>query len=182
VLDTTVVAGGAKGKCRPTSGRVEVCNGAYGSNGWLGLAQIWISGSHITQGSVKVNDTYFSLAQYNNTAEKEHVVCQEVGHTFGLAHQDESGISLNTCMDYYHNTSNSDTKSTTPNQHDYDELGIIYAHLDSTSTVAGVAETPGNSPDWAPADDRASAYVDHLANGDELVTFVIWANPIHGDL
>src|SRR5262245_29646368 len=47
VLDTTVVAGASRGKCRPTSGRVEVCNAAYGNNGWLGIAQIWISGSHI---------------------------------------------------------------------------------------------------------------------------------------
>src|ERR671925_153616 len=53
VLDTTVVSGASKGKnCRPTSGRVEVCNAAYGNNGWLGIAQIWISGSHITQGVV----------------------------------------------------------------------------------------------------------------------------------
>lgn len=184
VLDTTVVAGQAKGRCRPTGGRVEVCNGSYGQNGWLGLAQIWITGSHITQGAVKVNDTYFSLAQYNNTAEKEHVVCQEVGHTFGLGHQDESGISLNTCMDYYHNTSNTDTKSTTPNQHDYDELATIYAHLDSTSTIGAATGGPGNAPDWTPAGDNAnqSVYVDHLPNGDELVTFVIWANPIHGNL
>jgi hypothetical protein len=28
VLDTTIVAGAAKGKCRPTSGQDEVCNGA----------------------------------------------------------------------------------------------------------------------------------------------------------
>jgi len=182
VLDTPLGTRRAKGKCRPTAGRVEVCNGSYGNNGWLGLAQIWISGGHITQGTTKMNDTYFALPQYNNAAEKEHVVCQEVGHTFGLDHQDESGISLNTCMDYYHNTSNSDTKSTSPNQHDYDELATIYAHLDSFSTVGGTVATPGNSPDWAPAGEHASTYVDHLPNGDELVTFVIWANPIHGDL
>ncbi|MGI8974391.1 MAG: hypothetical protein ACR2HI_09475, partial [Gaiella sp.] len=53
VLDTTIVAGGAKPRnCRPTSGRVEVCNATYGNTGWLGLAQIWASGSHITQGVV----------------------------------------------------------------------------------------------------------------------------------
>ena len=85
-------------------------------------------------------------------------------------------------MDYYHNTSNSDTKSTTPNQHDYDELALIYAHLDSTTTIGSAAELPGNAPDWTPAGDRASVYVDHLPNGSELVTFVIWANPIHSDL
>ncbi|MGH9581037.1 MAG: hypothetical protein ACRD2R_08590, partial [Terriglobales bacterium] len=41
VLDTVIVAGRTTGrKCRPTSGRVEVCNATYGNNGWLGLAQI----------------------------------------------------------------------------------------------------------------------------------------------
>src|SRR5713101_2097533 len=61
VLDTTVVAGGTRGKpCRPTSGRVEVCSASYGNTGWLGLAQIWITGGvHIVQGVVKNNDYYF---------------------------------------------------------------------------------------------------------------------------
>jgi hypothetical protein len=179
VLDTQVVAGQARGRCKATSGRVEVCNGTYGSNGWLGLASISISGgTHITQGAVKVNDTYFSQARYNNTSEKLHVMCQEVGHTFGLDHQDESGASLNTCMDYYFNTSNSDTKSTHPNQHDYDELATIYSHLDSTTTIGAAGASI--LPDWTPAAWRASRYVDHLPNGDLMITFVLWANPIHG--
>ena len=147
VLDTQIVAGGTRPKtCRPTSGRVEVCNANYGNTGWLGVAQIWVTGGvHITQGTVKNNDYYFgsSTYQYNNTAEMQHVICQEIGHTFGLDHQDESGISLNTCMDYYHNTSASDTKSTHPNQHDYDELATIYQHLDSFSTVGAANESCG---------------------------------------
>src|SRR6266852_7570112 len=140
VLNTTVVAGSAKPRnCRPTSGRVEVCDANYGNTGWLGVAQIWISGgTNITQGTVKNNDYYFgsSTYQYNNDAEKLHVICQEVGHTLGLDHQSTDGSSLNTCMDYYHNTSAADTLSTHPNQHDYDELGIIYGHVDSSTTVA----------------------------------------------
>src|SRR6266498_5598713 len=61
VLDLTKVAGDANPRnCRPTSGRVEVCNATYGNTGWLGVAQIWITGgTHITQGTVKLNDTYF---------------------------------------------------------------------------------------------------------------------------
>ncbi len=183
VLDTTIVPGGSRNKrCSATSGRDEVCNASYGNNGWLGLASIWLSSgtTHITQGTVKVNDTYFSQAAYNNTSEKEHVVCQEVGHTFGLDHQSTDGSSLNTCMDYYHNTSDSDTKSTTPNQHDYDELGIIYTHLDSSTTIGStVGRLPDAVPDWAAASQKESKYVDRLPNGDTLITFVIWANPIH---
>src|SRR3989344_3091733 len=48
VLDTAIVAGQANPKnCKPTLGQVEVCNSKYGRNGWLGIAQIWVSGSHI---------------------------------------------------------------------------------------------------------------------------------------
>src|ERR1044071_4276241 len=43
MFDTTIVAGGTNAQrgrntpknCIPTSGRVEVCNSAYGSTGWL---------------------------------------------------------------------------------------------------------------------------------------------------
>jgi len=196
VLDTVVVAGSTTAKrYRPTSGRVEVCNRAYGYNGWLGVAQIWLSGSHITQGTVKVNDSYFSQAPYNNAAEKQHVMCQEVGHTFGLDHQDESGASLNTCMDYYFNTSASDTKSTSPNQHDYDELVTIYTHLDSTNTAfqtlahqPAVGEMPPAMNDidldgprqWGKRikgspEEGTSVHELDFGGGHKVVTFVIWA-------
>jgi hypothetical protein len=96
VLDTTVVAGGTRAKaCKATLGRVEVCSARYGNTGWLGVASIWLQSgtTHIVQGTVKNNDFYFgsSSYQYNNTAEMQHVICQEIGHTFGLDHQDETG-------------------------------------------------------------------------------------------
>lgn len=191
VMDTTIVAGGTSARsCRPTTGRVEVCNANYGNTGWLGVAQIWVTGSvHISQGTVKNNDYYFgsSTYRYNNSAEMQHVICQEVGHTFGLAHQDESGISLNTCMDYYHNTSASDTKSTHPNQHDYDELATIYSHLDSSTTIRIPTKLPKematgdfSSPSsWGEvvsisANGREEVYVRDFGRGNQVVTFVIW--------
>lgn len=187
VLDTSVVAGGTSPRsCRPSRGRVEVCSANYGNTGWLGVAQIWISGGvHITQGTVKNNDYYFgsSTYAYNNEAEKLHVICQEVGHTLGLDHQSTDGTSLNTCMDYYHNTSASDTLSTHPNQHDYDELGIIYGHLDSSNTVgaASVASpaTALEAPnEWgrlvsASVDGRSAEYERDFGGGNKVITFVI---------
>lgn len=174
VLDAPVVAGGTRPKpCKATLGRVEVCSGSYGNTGWLGVASIWLQSgtTHIVQGTVKNNDYYFgsSSYQYNNTAEMQHVICQEIGHTFGLDHQDESGISLNTCMDYYHNTSASDTRSTHPNSHDNQELSTIYQHLDSTTTVGGAAFSPFGSA------SRTSKFVARLAGGARLVTFITWA-------
>jgi hypothetical protein len=188
VLDTSVVAGGTRPKtCRPTSGRVEVCSANYGNTGWLGVAQIWVTGGvHITQGTVKNNDYYFgsSTYQFNNEAEKLHVICQEVGHTLGLDHQSTDGTSLNTCMDYYHNTSASDTKSTHPNQHDYDELGIIYGHLDSTTTVgasrAAAAGAALDEPDeWgklvsSSKEGHSATFERDFGGGNKVVTFVIF--------
>lgn len=181
VLDTTVVAGQSSGKCRPTAGRVEVCNDKYGRNGWLGLAQIWASGNHITQGVAKMNDTYFNMPAYNTTAEKNHVMCQEVGHTFGLGHQDESGASLGTCMDYADDSTNSQH----PNAHDYDQLATIYKHLDSTTTV-GVSSAKGakgalhSRAEWGrlihtSEKGRASVYVRDFGGGNKVFTHVYWA-------
>jgi len=40
MLNTTIVAGGTTARrCRATIGRVEVCNAAYGNNGWLGVGK-----------------------------------------------------------------------------------------------------------------------------------------------
>lgn len=185
VLNTTIVAGQAKGNCRATAGRVEVCNKAYGNNGWLGIAQIWASGSHITQGTTKMNDTYFNTATYNTPAWRQMVMCQEVGHTFGLAHQDENftNANLGTCMDY----TNDPTTNQHPNQHDYDELATIYSHLDSTTTV-GQTVTNGkgfganfDEPDsWGKSlqtdsHGKPSLFERDLGHGNKVFTFVIWA-------
>ena len=121
VLDLSIVKGTSGKKCNAVAGKVVVCNNTYGRNGWLGLAQIWLSGGHISQGTTKVNDTYFAGGAYPNT-EKRHVMCQEVGHDFGLGHTSENGTSQNTCMDYYANQSDSDWTSTGPNSHDFAQL------------------------------------------------------------
>ena len=45
-------------RCQMVSGKMRVCNAAYGNNGWLGLASINIdSNRHITQGTAKMNDS-----------------------------------------------------------------------------------------------------------------------------
>lgn len=139
VLDTPIVRGGSRSAklCDASTGQVQVCNFKYGNNGWLGVASIWASNSHITKGTVKLNDTYFNTAQYNTPAWRKLVSCQEVGHTLGLGHVDEDFDNPNfgTCMDY---TRYPDAfpDNEHPNQHDYDQLASIYSHLDSTTTVA----------------------------------------------
>jgi hypothetical protein len=87
---------GADRKCRPISGQVKVCDSTYGNNGWLGIAQVWVSGSHTTQGTVKLNDTYYASSFYNTPVWRADVVCQETGHAIGLDHQDTSGANFHT--------------------------------------------------------------------------------------
>ena len=146
---TAIVAGQSNKRCSMVAGTTQVCNGSYGNNGWLGLASINITGGvHITQGSAKMNDTYFNTATYNSPNEKRHVMCQEVAHTFGLDHQSTDGSSQNSCMDYFSNTgaNATSTLSTRPNKHDFDELNTIYAHLDSTTTVSQATAASARRP------------------------------------
>lgn len=186
VLNTTVVAGSTTpSACQAKAGRVEVCNASYGGTGWLGIASINITGgTHITQGTVKLNDTYFNTAQYNTPAWRNMVSCQEVGHTFGLNHQDEvfTNPNLGTCMDY----TNDPSTNQHPNQHDYDQLASTYSHLDSTGTVGLAASSAsrtqvGNGPSsWGTRVEGSrasghSTYLRSLGGGEKVLTFVTWA-------
>ncbi len=188
VLDLTKVTGGTNSKsCRATTGRVEACNYRYGNNGWLGIAQIWITAdNHITKGAMKMNDTYFGASTYNTPAWRQLVVCQELAHTFGLDHQDEdfTNPNLETCMDY----TSDPTTNQHPNQHDFDELVSIYTHLDSLNTAfqstnpsSGQAAGESDDPQtWGhdrkrDGHNKVSHFERQLGKGDRVMTFVVWA-------
>ena len=187
-------------KCSSAAGVIEVCNERYGQNGWLGIAGISASGGHITKAYTKLNDTYFAMAQYNTPAYRAFVTCQEIGHDFGLAHQDENftNANLGSCMDY----TNNPTSNQHPNNHDYDMLQTIYSHLDSTSTIsmqtglnavaagllAPVATDSGdgNEPwEWGTPvgfdnNGRANRFRHVKPNGDVELVHVLWADVERG--
>jgi hypothetical protein len=190
VLNTTIVAGktnNTKGRntpknCTPTSGASEICNAKYGANGWLGIASIWASGDHITAGTVKLNDTYFSTKTYNTPAWKNLVMCQEVGHLFGLGHQDETftNANLDTCMDYTNNPESNQH----PNTHDYELLEAMYTHLDTqTSTQPqSLAEDSNDPKAWGKEihqseNGHSSVFVQDLGKGNKVIRHVFWAEP-----
>ncbi len=189
ILNLQPASGTSNKRCSMVAGTVQVCNGTYGRNGWLGLASINITGgTHITQGSAKMNDTYFNTSTYNNPNEKLHVMCQEIGHTFGLDHQSTGAGSLDTCMDYFSNTGTAaeSTLSTHPNQHDYDQLAAVYAHTESSSTVAASAssstgrEVGDDRSTWGReiargANGEFSVFERDFGNGDKVITHVTWA-------
>lgn len=184
VLDTAIVTGGTNPKnCRAILGKVEVCNSKYGKNGWLGIAQIWTNGNHIVQGVTKMNDTYFNTSRYNTPAWRNLVLCQEVGHTLGLDHQDEifNNNNLGTCMDY----TNDPSSNQHPNQHDYDQLESIYAHLDSFTTLTqntlngkAMHDSFDNPSDWGKLvkkGDKTAVFERNIGVGRKVFTFVVYA-------
>jgi len=170
---------------------MEVCNERYGNTGWLGIAQIWVNGPHITQATTKLNDTYFNTSTYNKPEWRRLVTCQEIAHDFGLDHQDEdfNNPNLGTCMDY----TNDPIPNQHPNTHDYEELEIIYAHLDDTSTVSASSlpkamppamgqidfDNPGQ---WgklvrSSANGRVQLFELDFGRGHKVLTHVFWADP-----
>lgn len=203
VLDLLEVAGGTNPKnCRPTAGRIEVCNSKYGNNGWLGIAQIWITGGeHITQAITKVNDTYFNTPTYNTPAWRRLVMCQELAHDFGLDHQDENfnNPNLGSCMDYTNDpdggsggASSNDPSNEHPNAHDFAQLEDIYQHTDSTTTI-GQSVDSGKAPpamndleldgpgQWgrlirSSRNGRVQVYELDFGRGHKILTHVFWAS------
>lgn len=90
-------------------------------------------------------------------------------------------------MDYFSNTgaNATSTQSTHPNQHDYDELGLIYVHNDSSTTLASsTATSPGMAgrPDAKPYHTKRtdhgnhSQIVERFADGSARITDVLWTD------
>lgn len=132
-------------KCNPIAGQILVCNDSYGQRGWLGIASIWLTSGHISQATTKLNDSYFNQAFYNTAGWRALVACQEIGHDFGLDHQDEgfNNVNLGTCMDYTNAPDggavggfNYGPANRRPNAHDYSMLNTVYNHNDGSTTAA----------------------------------------------
>ena len=148
-------------KCSPISGGVLVCSDAYGFRGWLGIATIWASGDHITQATTKLNDSYYGTATYNTPGWRDLVACQEVGHDFGLDHQDEQfdNANLGTCMDYTNAPDggtvggfNYGPANRAPNSHDYAMLNSNSMYGSGHSDSGGGGGGGGGGRPGAAAD------------------------------
>ena len=190
-------------KCNPIAGQILICNDSYGQRGWLGIASVWTTNGHISQATTKLNDTYFNSAQYNKPEWRALVACQEIGHDFGLNHQDEAfgNANLGTCMDYTNQPLGGgvygNLQNIAPNQHDYDQLQTIYNHGDpgvAAATNFAVRQVgrpvpqsgdsslgAGDGPaEWGRAihrdgKGRPDLFQKDLAPGRKVFTHVFWA-------
>ena len=183
-------------RCKAPSGKIRICNLAYGQNGWLGIAGISIdSAGHILLGYTKLNDTYFAWDFYNTPAWKQSVVCQELGHNLGLDHQDVdfNNLSLDSCMDYQN------PPNLWGSKHDFEQLEVMYGHLDTYDSYAvddggggggGCNSPPGkgcnkagfgngnSAAEWGMSLGRRGAHETFIRidrDGTRHITFVTWA-------
>ena len=184
VIQSSVVTGqSSPSTCAPRAGRIEVCNYAYGATGWLGIAQVWLSSGHISQGTTKLNDTYYAQAQYNTPAWRAAVTCQEIGHDYGLGHQDEdfNTDATTSCMEYTSIPAGNEH----PDSHDFNQLLAIYNHFESAAALPAAPgnsdQAMGNRPDsWGKAvgvdkHGRSNRFVRDFGNGNKVITHVTWA-------
>jgi hypothetical protein len=187
VIQSPLVPGSTSPKnCKAVAGTIQVCNANYGRTGWLGIAQIWISGGHISQAITKVNDTYFDTATYNKPEWRRLVMCQELGHDYGLDHQDESfsNPNLGSCQDYTNNPLGPPSNEH-PNAHDYDQLLTIYNHVESGPTVTRTRGAAGTEIGHELADLGRAVAFDRLGRpikferilspNERVLTHVTWA-------
>jgi hypothetical protein len=179
VLDTVVVAGGTRPRtCAPTAGRVEICSSTYGTTGWLALLQVWVSGGHLTQATIKLNDTYIGSPPYNTSTFRQYILCHHIGHALGL---DDQEPPLGSCM-------GGSQVNEHPNAHDYEELEDIYAHLDLPFAASATRTPPAmNQIDFqgrgqwgklieASEDGRTAVYELDFGGGHKVLTRVVWAH------
>ena len=187
-----------RANCPAVNGAVRVCNHSYGATGWSGVATVAInSANHIVWATAKMNDSYMSG---QSEPWRRHVMCQEVGHDWGLGHTSENGTTQNTCMDYYKNAGFWDWTSTGPNQHDFDQIltqhhwgtsSVISVPLDSLSALRNPADDQLDQPwEWGTPvgwdrNGRADTFVrvfEADREDDELriMTHVLWADSAEG--
>jgi len=134
--------GGSSNSCPAALNQITSCDGSYGNTGWLGLATVWVyTGSgHIAQGTSKVNNTYFNQKAYNTVPWRQLVICQEIGHNFGLGHVNTTYTTPNvgSCMDYTNDpdggaggVSKNDKSNMHPYAHDYALINSKHNHVGS---------------------------------------------------
>jgi len=124
VLNPTITSYDNKVKtrkdCAMVNGQLRICNASYGVTGWLGQTVIGFDqNGYIDKARSRLNDSY---SQFWTFEKKNHVMCHELGHVFGLAHTSQDGSSQESCMDL-----SNDPLSQWPNQHDYVQILQLYA-------------------------------------------------------
>lgn len=115
--------------------QITVTSGNFGATGWVGV--VTTTNSEImTFAPMKVNDYYLRCMSYLNTdSQRLFVVIHELGHTFGMEHNNENFSDANKCdpMDYTGDTDGSisgQCSNLYPNKDSSEKIKAKYANTD----------------------------------------------------
>ena len=140
------------------SNEVEMHDGFYGRNGWVGQATLNSidSQGHLRDASVQLNQSY-SLSD----SQKQATINHEVGHTLGLSHQAGTVMCPVLCG------------IPNPVQHDWDVLASVNAHTDNYDTPSLSLQAPAQPGETTRRRDgrKAVVYITRLRDGDVRVRF-----------
>lgn len=140
-----------------SANEIHFCNDDYTDTGWVGLAITWYNTAtgEIVVAQTLMNDYYVQDTDsiWNSPNAKLLVACQEVGHGFGLDHQ--NGPNKQSCMNRMWGVG--EFAFTTANQHDFDQLATIYDGGSGGGGGGGGGGGPCNKPNSpAPQCQRSS--------------------------
>jgi predicted Zn-dependent protease len=156
-------------QCNAKNNTVQVCDSTYGTNtGWLGLTSLNYKGNLITSATVEINDSFFNQQQYNDPVARQHTICHEMGHAFGLDH-----VTYKSCMNP------SDTSVFNydkPGNRDFKTLDQIYSKANQQAAGAAVAGPSGELElPQAALDPYETVTSQRQPDGTTVVTYVEWA-------
>ena len=124
--------------CPRSMDAIRVCDNDYGKTGWAGF-EVAVSNNDgfIQMSLVRINTHYLKST---NLVYNRYVMCHELGHAFGLDHQDENfnNENVGSCMDY----TRKHQDSLAPNVFDWQALLNTYGKLDLNPS----SESPTNYP------------------------------------
>jgi len=180
---------------------IQVCDGNYGNTGWGGYAQVsWDGTGHTRYARALQNNYYYVGSSATVVADRQLVICQEIGHLLGLGHVNEimNNPNVGSCMDYTNDAdggpggaSNSDPNNMHPYAHDYalinsrhNHIGMIVPEVASRQTEAPramqamLASSPTSlaqlgSLTWSGNGGLTERYEMEFAGGWGMATWVI---------
>jgi len=118
----------------PRLGEIKVCSGDYGDNDWIGSTILFMRDEYVVGALIRINESSLTLA---SDTILQYAMCNQLGHTLGLVH-DDTNLDLSSCLKDFGanaiengNLIRNNEKLQHPNSDDLDYLVTLYGSASS---------------------------------------------------